>query len=102
MKDIINKIIEIDKKAQELDEQFKNELEAEQKSQKESMRRLDEKYQSESITKLNSVHDDIINSQQGNIESQKKSIEKKKEQLKSIYEKNREKLVDEFFSKITE
>lgn len=34
MKDVINKIIEIDKKAQDLDESFQNDLVTEQKNKK--------------------------------------------------------------------
>lgn len=102
MKDIINKIIEIDKKAQDLDESFKNNVVSEQKKQKEALRNLEDKYQSESVTKLNSVHDDIINSQNNNIENQKRNIEEKKNQLKKIFEENEDKLVDKFFNIITE
>ncbi|WP_297810482.1 hypothetical protein [uncultured Finegoldia sp.] len=102
MKDIINKIIEIDKKAQDLDESFKNNVVSEQKKQKEALRNLEDKYQSESVTKLNSVHDDIINSQNNNIENQKRSIGEKKNQLKKIFEENEDKLVDKFFNIITE
>lgn len=39
MKDIINKIIEIDKKAQDLDKNFQNDLVIEQKKQKRSYKR---------------------------------------------------------------
>ena len=102
MKDIINKIIEIDKKAQDLDESFKNNVVSEQKKQKEALRNLEDKYQSESVTKLNSVHDDIINSQNNKIENQKRNIEEKKNQLKKIFEENEDKLVDKFFNIITE
>lgn len=102
MKDVINKIIEIDKKAQDLDESFQNDLVIEQKKQKEAIRELEDKYQSESVTKLNSVHDDIINSQKNNIENQKKSIEEKKNHLKEIFDKNEDRLVDKFFNIITE
>ena len=102
MKDVINKIIEIDKKAQDLDESFQNDLVTEQKKQKEAIRKLEDKYQSESVIKLNSVHDDIINSQKNNIENQKKSIEEKKNHLKEIFDKNEDRLVDKFFNIITE
>ena len=63
---------------------------------------VDDKYQSESVTKLNSVHEDIINSQNNNIENQKKSIEEKKNHLKEIFDKNEDRLVDKFFNIITE
>lgn len=102
MKDVINKIIEIDKKAQDLDESFQNDLVTEQKKQKEAIRQLEDKYQSESVTKLNSAHEDIINSQNNNIENQKKSIEEKKNHLKEIFDKNEDRLVDKFFNIITE
>ena len=102
MKDIINKIIEIDKKAQDLDKNFQNDLVIEQKKQKEAIRELEDKYQLESVTKLNSVHDDIINSQNSNIENQKKSIEEEKNHLKEIFDKNEDRLVDKFFNIITE
>lgn len=102
MKDIINKIIEIDKKAQDLDKNFQNDLVTEQKKQKEAIRELEDKYQLESVTKLNSVHDDIINSQNSNIENQKKSIEEEKNHLKEIFDKNEDRLVDKFFNIITE
>ena len=102
MKDIINKIIEIDKKAQNLDKNFQNDLVIEQKKQKEAIRELEDKYQLESVTKLNSVHDDIINSQNSNIENQKKSIEEEKNHLKEIFDKNEDRLVDKFFNIITE
>lgn len=102
MKDIINKIIEIDKKAQDLDKNFQNDLVIEQKKQKEAIRELENKYQSEYVTKLNSVHDDIINSQNSNIENQKKSIEEKKNHLNEIFDKNEDRLVDKFFNIITE
>ena len=72
------------------------------KKQKEAIRELEDKYQSESVTKLNSVHDDIINSQNNNIENQKKSIEEKKNHLKEIFDKNEDRLVDKFFNIITE
>ena len=39
MKDIINKIIEIDKKAQDLDESFQNDLVTEQKKTKRSYKK---------------------------------------------------------------
>ena len=45
---------------------------------------------------------DIINSQNNNIENQKRSIEEKKNQLKEIFDKNEDRLVDKFFNIITE
>lgn len=100
MEKFINEIIELDEKTLKLNEEFADKIVNSETDLKKSMKDLEDETSKETEIAIKAKTDELLAEGRSEVESIRKENRERVDKMTQVFEKDRHKLVDDFFEKL--